>query len=224
VTKQAYIFIGPPGSGKGSLSKLCTFDMGWQQLSTGNLCRKHISEQTSIGKEIDFIIRSGKLISDDIVGNMVDQWLAESMHGDFSLILDGFPRNVVQAHNLLRMVNEKYKALKIKVVRFIISDEVAIDRICNRYICQNHECQTVYSGDMLSGLGPKNGLACDHCSFPLGKRGDDDRETVKNRLKVYRAFEQDMLACLNQHECIEVNVERPLREIFETFKISIKKV
>jgi adenylate kinase family enzyme len=58
----------------------------------------------------------------------------------------------------------------------------------------------------------------------LGKRGDDDRETVKNRLKVYRAFEQDMLACLNQHECIEVNVERPLKEIFETFKVSIKEV
>lgn len=223
MTKHAYIFIGPPGSGKGSLSKLCTFNMGWQQLSTGNLCRKHISEQTSIGKEIDFIIRSGKLISDDLVGNMVDQWLADSMHGDFPLILDGFPRNVVQARNLLKMVEEKYRSLKIKIVRFVISDTVAIDRICSRYICQNHTCQMVYSGDMLSGLGPKKALQCDHCAAPLGRRNDDDRETVQGRLKVYRTFEQEMLECLKQHECIEVNVERPLEEVFETFKVSIEK-
>ena len=65
--KQVYIFVGPPGAGKGSLSRYVLKSLGWVQLSTGNLCRKHIAEQTSIGKEIDFAIKSGKLISDNLI-------------------------------------------------------------------------------------------------------------------------------------------------------------
>ena len=64
--RDVFIFIGPPGAGKGSLSSLCVNHFEWLQISTGNLCRKHIAEQTKIGKEIDLIIKSGKLINDTI--------------------------------------------------------------------------------------------------------------------------------------------------------------
>lgn len=221
--QQAYIFIGPPGSGKGSLSKLCSVNLGWHQLSTGNLCRKHISEQTPIGKEIDFIIKSGKLISDELVTSMVDYWLSETTRGDCTLILDGYPRNVTQVKSLLNLVQDKYQALNIQVIRFIVSDEIAFDRICNRYICQNNECQAVFSGNFYSGLSPKKESECDHCSGKLGKRSDDAREIVLGRLKMYREFEHSMLACFSNREVIDVDVERPLEEIFETFKLSVKE-
>lgn len=222
MSKQAYIFIGPPGSGKGSLSRLCMLHMGWQQFSTGNHCRKHITEQTPIGKEIDFIIKSGKLISDDLVLAMVDDWLTSSVATDTSLILDGFPRNGVQAESLLQMIKSKYASLKLRIVKFIVSDQVAIDRLCNRLTCNNSDCQSVYSGHELSSLAPKRAFRCDYCSADLIKRCDDgSHDIVKARLQTYRTFEQEILDRLAGHEYIEVNVERPLDEIFETFKISI---
>ncbi len=222
MSQRAFVFIGPPGSGKGSISKLCTSQFGWQQLSTGNLCRKHISEGTSIGKEIDFIIKSGKLISDELVTNMVDCWLTETIAQAQALILDGYPRNTAQARSLLGLIEAKYPSLKIKVVRFIVSDQVAINRICNRYICQNNACQAVYSGDVQSGLTPKSMMQCDSCAGQLGRRSDDEYETIKERLQTYRTFEHEMINCLSQHDLIEVQVERPLQEVFKSFKESVQ--
>lgn len=225
MNKQAYIFIGPPGSGKGSLSKLCTLHMGWQQFSTGNHCRKHITEQTPIGKEIDFIIKSGKLISDDLVVAMVDAWLESSIETATSFILDGFPRNGIQAENLLHMIKSKYATLRLKIVKFIVSDHIAVDRLCNRLTCNNSDCQSVYSVDALSNLAPKKAFRCDYCSADLIKRCDDgSQEVVKARLRTYRTFEQEVLDRLAGHEYIEVNVERSLNEIFETFKTSIHAI
>ncbi len=224
--QEAYIFIGPPGSGKGSISKLCTTQFGWLQLSTGDLCRKHISEETPIGKEIDFIFKSGKLVSDELVTSMVDCWLADSVENAEALILDGYPRNIMQARSLLELVKTKYPSLKIKVIRFIVSDKVAIDRVCSRYICQNYTCQAVYSGNIQSGLSPKKALECDHCAGQLGRRTDDEYETIKRRLHTYREFEHEMLSYLSGHELIEVHievhVERPLEEVFEFFKVSVQ--
>lgn len=223
MNQEAYIFAGPPGSGKGSLSKLCSLYFGWRQLSTGNLCRKHITEQTSIGKEIDFIIKSGKLISNDLMTSMVDAWISESIGKGTSFILDGFPRNMVQAQSLLSLIDAKYPSLKITVVKFMISDNVAIDRMCTRYICQNSECQMVYSNNEQSGLAPKKALECDYCLAPLGKRTDDDRDVVIERLQTYRSFEQEMFASLVKYQHVEINVECPLSEVFEIFKESIKE-
>ena len=75
--KDIVIFLGPPGSGKGSLSQLCVKRLGWHQLSTGNLCREHIARGTEIGTQIDFAIKSGKLIADSLILEMVHDWLRE---------------------------------------------------------------------------------------------------------------------------------------------------
>lgn len=221
--REAYIFIGPPGSGKGSLSKLCIEQFGWAQLSTGNLCRKHIMEETEIGKQIDFTIKSGKLIPDLLITQLVDEWLGQMVQEDKVIILDGFPRNASQVDTLFVLLKEKYASLKVKVVRFLISDESAVRRICSRYVCQNKQCQAVYSANIQSGLCPKDEMQCDECGSKLGRRDDDNVETVMNRLKVYRDFEADMLDCLGRAQgmMINVHVERPLNEIFDTFKKEI---
>ncbi len=220
--QRAYIFIGPPGSGKGSLSRLCIDRFGWTQLSTGNLCRMHIADRTEIGKQIDFTIKSGKLISDELITDMVDEWLEQMVQGVKSFILDGFPRNLQQVQSLFSLVEKKYPLLELSVIRFVIPDEIAIDRICNRYICQNKDCQAVYSANAQSGLAPRNGMACDQCDSALCRRRDDTRETVMNRLKMYRDFEIDILDSLQEkNKLFEVDVDRSINEIFETFKETV---
>ena len=102
--QQLVIFIGPPGAGKGSISQLCVQAFGWKQLSTGYLCRKHINEQTEIGKEIDFSIKSGKLVSDRLIVTLVEQWLADPSQHESPIILDGFPRNIAQAEALHEII------------------------------------------------------------------------------------------------------------------------
>ena len=72
--KRAYIFIGPPGAGKGSLSHLCVEKLGWTQISTGDLFRKHRAQGTEIGKQIDFAVKSGKLVEDKLVIQVGMEW------------------------------------------------------------------------------------------------------------------------------------------------------
>jgi adenylate kinase len=219
VSQAAYIFLGPPGSGKGTLSKLCVETFGWLQLSTGNLCRKHIAEQTDIGKQIDFIIKSGKLIDDQLITDMVDCWLEEVVKTGSTLILDGFPRTVDQAQRFIQMTNRKYPELRVQIIRLLISDDAAIDRVVSRFVCSNKACQAVFSAKSDSGLVAKRDLTCDYCGSPLCRRSDDTEIVMRNRLQVYRKHEQDMLNCLldAQTPIKEFQAEVPIEDMFNSF-------
>jgi adenylate kinase len=189
------------------------------QLSTGNLCRKHIAEQTDIGKQIDFIIKSGKLIDDQLMTDMVDCWLEEVTTTNTTLILDGFPRTVEQVKRFVEMTNSKYPQLEVQVIRLLISDDVAIDRVVTRYVCSNRACQAVFSAKNDSGLGSKKEMVCDYCGSLLGKRTDDTEQVMHNRLQVYRKHESDMLACLQKAHIpvVEFTGEMPIEDVFNTF-------
>lgn len=220
MSQQAYIFIGPPGSGKGTLSRLCIDSFGWVQLSTGNLCRKHIAEQTDLGKQIDFIIKSGKLINDQLITDMVDCWLNEVVETHTTLILDGFPRTIEQVKLFLQMVHDKYPQLELRFVRLLIADEMAIDRLISRYVCSNRACQAVFSANADSGLGSKESMVCDYCGSVLCKRPDDaETQVMQTRLQVYRKHEQAMLDYLQEmHMPIEAfEADMPVEDMFNGF-------
>ncbi len=142
--KDIFIFLGPPGSGKGSLSHLCVKRLGWQQLSTGNLCREHIAQQTDIGKQIDFAIKSGKLISDSLIIEMASAWLKKTFEHTGIVIFDGFPRTVPQAQALHEIITS-LDDVTMNVVRMDIPFETVVYRLLARSICQNNKCQSVYS-------------------------------------------------------------------------------
>jgi len=220
--KQLVIFIGPPGSGKGSLSQLCVQSFGWKQLSTGSLCRKHIKEQTEIGKQIDFSIKSGKLISDDLIVGMVEQWLVESTGDASYIILDGFPRNVGQAEALHDILTKKLIGFTIVVFKLFASDEVVSQRILARSICENQDCQAVYSVNP-AGLIPKVADTCNYCSTRLVRRTDDQKTTILNRLKTYRTYENDLIEFYEDKglKVKEINVEDPLERVFQSFKFMV---
>lgn len=218
--KKVYIFVGPPGSGKGTLSQLCVQQFNWVQLSTGNLCRKHILEGTQIGKQIDFAIKSGKLVSDRLITAIVEEWFAEIIGTVDTIILDGYPRTVAQASDFDRILKKNYGYINPIIVRFLISDEEVVARICGRYVCQNKECQAVYSSAPGSNLAPKIDMICDRCGMSLGRRSDDAEEAVRQRLIIYHKHEQDLLHfyLTEKYPIIKVAGEQPLDVVFDSFK------
>jgi len=215
-----FVFVGPPGSGKGSLSSLCTRELNWQQLSTGNLCRKHIAERTEIGQAIDFAIKTGKLVSDSLITGMVTQWFTQAHGLEGAIILDGYPRAVAQAQAFDEFLKNEFSSSQLHVVRLVISDELVIERLSNRLICLNKECQAVYSMRLGSLQQPKQAFVCDTCSGSLGKRADDEELAIRDRLKTYHKHEQDLLNFYVEkgQSLLELNVERPLNGVFDEFK------
>jgi adenylate kinase len=220
---KAFIFIGPPGAGKGSLSSLCIKQFGWIAVSTGNLCRKHIAEQTKIGKEIDLIIKSGKLINDELISDMVSEWFAENADKVEGVILDGYPRTVAQALIFDTILKSLPHPMEKKVVSFSVLDDLVVNRLCCRFVCQNKDCQEVYSVSVDSDLVPKTSGICDECGGSLGRRVDDAETFVRSRLEIYHRHEQELLDFYraNGDEIIELNAEKPLQDVFENFVQSV---
>ena len=217
VLKNIFVFIGPPGSGKGSLAGLCVDQLGFRQLSTGNLFRKHISEQTELGRQIDFVIKSGKLVDDSIVAKLVEDWLIEMSKTSTSIVLDGYPRTTTQARFLNIFLSKQFPYVKQNVIKLEISDEEIIKRLSSRAICK--KCQAVYSLAEGSLQRPKDGQICDKCGDQLFQRPDDDPEAIKMRLIVYHKHEQKILDFYKEidREVIKLDVGRSLESIFKDF-------
>ncbi len=214
------IFLGPPGSGKGSLSNLAIKNLGFNQISTGNLCRYHIAENTDIGQEIDSIIKSGKLISDELITNMVFDWLRQQVDKFAPIILDGYPRTVMQAIALESFVCANN--FNLSVVRLSVADEFLIQRVASRIVCSNTICQRVYSIAGGSEHGPKIAATCDDCSSVLIKRKDDTLEAIVKRLQVYREHESGLINQFIKQQCkiIEISADRSLEDVYRNFALN----
>jgi adenylate kinase len=215
--RDIVIFIGPPGSGKGSLAQLCMRQLGWLQLSTGNLCRQHIAQQTEMGRQIDFFIKSGKLISDSLIMGMVEQWLTECIEGECPILLDGFPRTICQAQALDKLLKmHPFSCMKLMIVNLSLPDCVVLKRLGSRLTCQNIGCQAVYSAADRA-LAPRQISLCDNCSSPVTQRSDDHSENViKERLRIYYEHASSLLAYYEQSSHLFRNVaaEGSLDEVF----------
>jgi len=217
--RDVFIFMGPPGAGKGSLSSLCVSHFGWLQISTGNLCRKHIAEQTKIGKEIDLILKSGKLINDDLVTSMVFEWFNENADKSSGVIFDGYPRTVAQAQAFDAMLKAKFPTVRVRVVLFDLTDDIVVNRLCSRYVCQNKDCQAVYSLSSDSDLVSSERAVCGLCSGILGRRDDDSEIAVRKRLDIYHRHEQQLIAFYrdNNSEIVELDASKQLSQVFGEF-------
>lgn len=217
-TRQLYIFMGPPGCGKGTLSAMCVQQLGWAQLSTGNMCRKHIMEGTQMGKTMDFIIKSGKLISDDLIVDMVKNELDQVLDHYDHIILDGFPRTEPQAKLLFELIRAKHLALTI--IKFNVDHQELLNRLATRLVCSNKECQAVYSTKLSSALLPKVEGHCDRCGAPLIKREDDRADVVEKRLKEYDKQADQVLGYFAHQglPLLSLSVSKPIQEVFFDFK------
>lgn len=168
------VFIGPPGSGKGTQSLLMSKRLGIPYLSTGEILRLKSQSGTDEGDKLKKMMESGELVPADMVNQFVLEYLQEQ-EGD--CILDGYPRNLEQAKFLRKHVSQK-----IKVFYFDISHDVLVQRITGRFNCKN--CGEIYN-KFFSVL--KNPGECDICKCTeFVRRDDDNSESITKRLKVYK--------------------------------------
>lgn len=220
--KQIFIFLGPPGAGKGTLSQQCVREFGWNQLSTGDLCRQNIVDKTPVGEQIDFFIRSGKLIPDSLIIEMVEDWLLKRLDEIDVLILDGFPRTVVQAEALGALLQKSaFANVRISIVQLVVDDEVVTHRLLSRLVCPNKSCGVVYSTEVPE-LKPRIDMMCDRCpGVSLVIRSDDNRESVKHRLAVYHKHAQELINFYSKHDrdaVVVVDANKPLPQVFMDFR------
>ena len=159
------IMLGAPGTGTGTVAGILQEKLGIKQVSTGDIFRKNIQEGTKRGKTADSYISKGNLVPDDITIGIVENRLKDDDVKD-GIILDGFPRTVVQAEALDKILKESGKKVDL-VVNLTTPEEEIIERIVNRRVCSNSECKTIYN---LQLNPPKVEGICDKCGSALIQR------------------------------------------------------
>lgn len=175
------IMLGAQGTGKGTVAGLLTEATNWPQVSTGDIFRKNIKEETALGVEANKYIAKGMLVPDEITVPMVIDRLNEddAVNG---VILDGFPRTVEQAEKLDEILAEKGKKVDL-VINLTTPREEIITRMINRRVCSNQACKATYNLRMHPPV--KEGI-CDKCGAELVQREDDsNEESIRNRLQIY---------------------------------------
>ena len=173
------IFIAPPAAGKGTQSDLLVEKYGYVHISTGDLLREEIAAGGELANEISSIIEAGKLVSDELVAKLLTKRLSQEDVREHGFILDGYPRNIIQAEELDRILNEKNEKVDL-VVNLSTPTEEIIERVMARRECP--KCKRVYN--MILNK-PKNGEICDYCGVELTKRKDDTEEKLQLRLDTF---------------------------------------
>lgn len=216
---EVYVFFGPPACGKGTLASRLKNEKGFVPVSTGDMLRSHVSQNTELGKQAQLFMAQGKLVPDELVNAMVNDWLIKQSENNAPLILDGYPRTVKQAEALLAMTRNNFH---LRVISFVVSEDEAVNRIVYRVVCSNKACQKVYS---LKVLKPKVEGVCDICGSPLLKRSDDTQEVIRKRYNDYMQTENAMLAFFRDHgiEVNRISAEQPVEGVFEEFQKILKK-
>ena len=172
------VFLGPPGVGKGTQAERIAKQFKILKISTGDLLREAVRNQTQLGLEAKSYMDQGKLVPDSVVIGLVQDKLGDAACSN-GFVLDGFPRTVAQAEALGKVLQTAQRPLD-RVVNFQVPREDVIKRLSGRRSCPR--CQATFHVDFAPS---KKGDHCDRCGETLVQRSDDTREAIETRLKVY---------------------------------------
>lgn len=196
------IFFGMQGAGKGTLGKQLSEKYGFQVFETGGELRKLSSEDSELGKKIKSIIEAGHLVSNEVVMEIVENFLDHLKPG-VNVLFDGIPRKIEQA-NLLNALLEKH-GREYKAVLIDIKKETALKRLTTRRICG--KCKFVYPADYQNAT-------CSACGGELTTRADDNADAIATRLE---AFENETVPAINLYndKLIKIDGEPTIDEVFK---------
>jgi adenylate kinase len=216
------IFIGPPGSGKGTQAKRLAARHDVPHISTGDMLREAIADGTELGRQAAPIMESGALVSDDLMLGIIDERLvkADAQRG---FILDGFPRTLVQAEKLDTIV-EKSKGNSsgngttgLRVLQLLVPDETIVKRISLRRSCPT--CGAIYH---LESAPPAVDTVCDREGAELIARPDDNETAVRKRLEAFHRQTLPVATFYKSKNLLrEVDGVGPVDEVFERIEKSL---
>jgi len=173
------VLLGPPGAGKGTQAKLLKDELGIAHVSTGDILREEMKNNTPLGQEIKQFVNSGGLVPDDIITKIIEQRLMTDRSLDKGYMLDGFPRTKAQAQDLDRITQKIGKPIDYTLY-MEASLPIIIQRLTGRRVCR--KCGALFH--VVNKPSRKEGV-CDLCQGELYQRSDDNEETIKKRLNVY---------------------------------------
>jgi len=216
-SKLKAIIFGAPGSGKGTYASRLQTKLGVEVISTGDIFRELMKENSELGRKVRGYVEKGLLVPDDVVVEVLKQRLSKIPKGK-GFILDGFPRTLEQA-KILDSIS------KIDVILLLdVPDWIIIERLSSRRICRN--CGTVYN---IRFLKPKVEDVCDKCTGPLYQRSDDNPEVIKKRLQVYQDQTKPLLEYFKQKKLpflvsSTTSLDQPPEPIVDKIVAELKKL
>jgi adenylate kinase len=182
------IFIGPPGSGKGTQAKLLSQRLGLRHFSTGDILREAILRQTPEGRLASPYVSTGRLVPDEIVNEIINaRFRAKDRPECF--VMDGYPRTVPQADSFDQALRAHGMGLDA-VISLKVDDDEIVRRLGGRWNCPNPRCGATYHTVFKP---PRRPGVCDVCGTPLMQRDDDKPETVVKRLQIFHALYAELL-------------------------------
>lgn len=207
--KNNIIFLGPPGSGKGTISSLLEKEIDIKQISTGDIFREEIANKTKLGLHVKKIVESGQYVPDDITNEIVKNKIEKLDQSDENFILDGYPRTKMQAEFLTNLP----LTTKFIVINLEIPNNEIVKRLGQRWFCS--QCKATFNE---TNLKSSKHPYCENDNNLLIQREDDKPESIKKRLEVYQAQTSPLIEYYkNQNILISIdandNVENILLKI-----------
>ena len=202
-----FIFLGPPGAGKGTLAAQVAEEYKIPQISTGDIFRENIKNQTELGKKGKAIMDAGGLVGDDVVLEIVEDRLKKDDCKN-GFILDGFPRTIPQAEAFEKL------GIDVKVVNFEVNNDLIIARLSNRRVCKS--CKANFN---VKFMPPKVEGVCDKCGGELFTREDDKLESITHRLEVYRKETEPLIDFYRKlNKMTDIDSARESKEVLGDFR------
>lgn len=213
--RKVFIFLGPPGAGKGTQASSLSRHLGFPYISTGDILREAVKNSTPLGKKAEEFMKRGDLVPDEIVIGIIEERLKskDCLQG---CIFDGFPRTTAQAIALEKMLGDAL----VKVLFIDVPDEEVVRRNSKRRVCSS--CGRIYHLETSPPL--KDGI-CDSCGGQLYLRDDDREEVIRERLRVYREKTAPLLHFYKEKGILTaVNGEGSIDEVRSRLLAEIEKL
>ncbi len=205
------VLLGPPGAGKGTLANALKEELQVSHISTGDILREEMKNNTSLGQEVKQYIESGELVPDEVVTRLIKNRFSSNNISEDGYMLDGFPRTKTQAEDLDKILSGLNKPLDYAVY-LTSSLSVVIQRLVGRRVCR--KCGAIFH---IENKPPKEEGICDLCGGEIYQRADDNEETIKTRMDVYLENTEPMVDYYEaQGKLKRIDADRNSQEVKKT--------